>query len=121
MWDKKIALMVLSSRYALQTPCHCHPLVHAGFSRLERSQSLEALLWLSLTGVSTGDCCEAFQALLGLKAPGLSPATISRLKQGWHEELTQGQSRRLQGKRYILTSPIRDFSEHSCAFHTYAP
>src|SRR5215470_4761920 len=89
---------------------------------IRRSKSLEALLpWLYLKGVSTGDFSEALQALLGPDAPGLSSATISRLKQGWHEELTQGQSRRLQGKRYILTSPIRDFSEHSCAFHTYAP
>ena len=69
---------------------------------IRRSKSLEALLpWLYLKGVSTGDFSEALQALLGPEAPGLSPATISRLKQGWHEELTQWQGRSLTGKRYV--------------------
>jgi putative transposase len=69
---------------------------------IRRSKSLAALLpWLSLKGVSTGDFSEALQALLGPEAPGLSPATISRLKQGWHEELTQWQGRSLTGKRYV--------------------
>jgi putative transposase len=69
---------------------------------IRRSNSLEALLpWLYLKGVSTGDFSEALQALLGPEAPGLSPATVSRLKQGWHEELTQWQGRSLTGKRYV--------------------
>jgi putative transposase len=69
---------------------------------IRRSQSLEALLpWLYLKGVSTGDFSEALQTLLGPEAPGLSPATISRLKQGWHDELTQWQGRSLTGKRYV--------------------
>ena len=69
---------------------------------MRRSHSLEALLpWLYLKGVSTGDFSEALQALLGPTAPGLSPATISRLKQGWHDELRQWQDRSLQGKRYV--------------------
>lgn len=69
---------------------------------LRRSKSLEALLpWLYLKGVSTGDFSEALEALLGPDAPGLSPATLSRLKQGWQEELTQWQSRDLSGKRYV--------------------
>ena len=69
---------------------------------IRRSKSLEALLpWLYLKGVSTGDFSEALQALLGPTAPGLSPATISRLKQGWHDELRQWQDRSLQGKRYV--------------------
>jgi putative transposase len=69
---------------------------------IRRSKSLEALLpWLYLKGVSTGDFSEALQALLGPEAPGLSPATISRLKQGWHDELTQWQGRSLTGKRYV--------------------
>ena len=67
---------------------------------IRRSKSLEALLpWLDLKGVSTGDFAEALQALLGPEAPGLSPATISRRKQSWHEDLTQWQSRSLKGKR----------------------
>jgi putative transposase len=69
---------------------------------IRRSPSLEALLpWLYLKGVSTGDFTEALQALLGPEAPGLSPATISRLKQGWHAELSQWQARSLKGKRYV--------------------
>ena len=57
--------------------------------------------WLYLKGVSTGDFSEALQALLGPDAPGLSPATLSRLKQGWHDELAQWQQRDLTGKRYV--------------------
>jgi transposase-like protein len=69
---------------------------------MRRSKRLEALRpWLYLNGVSTGDFSEALQALLGPEAPGLSPATISRLKQSWHEDLTQWQSRSLKGKRYV--------------------
>src|SRR5262245_41850209 len=69
---------------------------------IRRSKSLEALLpWLYLKGVSTRDFAEALQALLGPEAPGLSPATISRLKQSWQEELTQWQGRSLRGKRYV--------------------
>ena len=48
---------------------------------LRRSTRLEALWpWLYLKGVSTGDVAEALQTLLGPEAPGLSPATISRLQ-----------------------------------------
>lgn len=69
---------------------------------IRRSKSLEALLpWLYLQGVSTGDFSEALQALLGPDAPGLSPATLSRLKQGWQDELAQWQQRDLTGKRYV--------------------
>ena len=69
---------------------------------IRRSKSLEALLpWLYLKGVSTGDVSEALQALLGPEAPGLSPATISRLKQLWQGELAQWQGRSLVGKRYV--------------------
>jgi putative transposase len=69
---------------------------------IRRSKSLEALLpWLYLKGVSSGDFSEALQALLGPDAPGLSPATLSRLKQGWQEELAQWQQRDLTGKRYV--------------------
>src|SRR5918912_646479 len=69
---------------------------------MRQSKSLDALLpWLYLKGVSTGDFSEALQALLGPAAPGLSPATISRLKQGWQDELAQWQQRDLAGKRYV--------------------
>jgi transposase-like protein len=82
------------------TGIHFHSLLLPPYNR--RSKSLEALLpWLYLKGVSTGDFSEALQALLGPEAPGLSPATISRLKQRWHEELAQWQGRSLAGKRYV--------------------
>lgn len=69
---------------------------------LRRSQSMEALLpWLYLKGISTGDFSEALQALLGPDAPGLSPTTISRLKQVWQDELRQWQQRDLSDKRYV--------------------
>jgi transposase-like protein len=69
---------------------------------IRRSTSLEALLpWLYLKGISTGDFSEALQALLGPDAPGLSPATLSRLKQGWQDDLAQWQQRDLTGKRYV--------------------
>jgi transposase-like protein len=67
-----------------------------------QSQSLDALRpWLYRKGVSTGACAEAFQARLGPAAPGLSPATISRLQQGWHDALAPWQQRALAGKRYV--------------------
>jgi putative transposase len=69
---------------------------------IRRSKSLEALLpWLYLKGISTGDFSEALQALLGPDAPRLSPAALSRLKQGWQEELMQWQQRDLLGKQYV--------------------
>jgi putative transposase len=69
---------------------------------IRRSKSLEALLpWLYLQGVSTGDFSEALQALLGPDAPGVSPATLGRLKQGGQEELRQWQQRDRTGKRYV--------------------
>jgi putative transposase len=69
---------------------------------LRRTRSLEELLpWLYLKGLSTGDFGEALAALLGPDAPGLSPATISRLKEAWQAELTAWQARDLTGKRYV--------------------
>ncbi len=69
---------------------------------LRRSRSLEELIpWLYLKGVSTGDFSEALSALLGPDAPGLSAATISRLKASWMEDFKAWQSRDLTGKRYV--------------------
>src|SRR5215475_1311209 len=80
---------------------------------IRRSKSLEALLpWLYLKGVSTGDFSEALQALLGPEAPGLSPATISRLKQLWQEELTQWQGRSFTGKRYVYFGTRLEEARH---------
>jgi transposase-like protein len=69
---------------------------------LRRSQSLETLLpWLYLKGISTGDFSEALEALLGPHAAGLSPTTISRLKDVWQGELDEWQRRDLSEKRYV--------------------
>lgn len=69
---------------------------------LRRTKSIETLLpWLYLKGVSTGDFSEALSALLGKDAPGLSAATISRLKTVWQDEYTKWQQRDLSLKRYV--------------------
>jgi transposase-like protein len=59
------------------------------------------LPWLYLKGISTGDFTEALTALLGKDAPGLSAATISRLKTIWHDEYKKWQQRDLSNKRYV--------------------
>ena len=67
---------------------------------LRRTKSIETLLpWLYLKGVSTGDFTDALAALLGKDAPGLSAATISRLKTVWQDEYNQWQQRDLSNKR----------------------
>ena len=69
---------------------------------LRRTRSLEELLpWLYLKGLSTGDFSSALTALLGQQAPGLSAATISRLKEVWKEEYAQFSRRSLSGKEYV--------------------
>lgn len=69
---------------------------------LRKTRSIEALLpWLYLKGVSTGDFTDALAALLGKEAPGLSPATISRLKGMWQDEYDKWQRRDLSQKRYV--------------------
>jgi len=68
---------------------------------LRRTKSMEELIpWLYLKGVSTGDFSDALAALVGKDAPGLSPATISRLKAVWQNDLDQWQQRDLSNKRY---------------------
>lgn len=69
---------------------------------LRKTKSIEELIpWLYLKGVSTGDFSDALAALVGKDAPGLSPATISRLKTIWQQDLDQWQSRDLSDKRYV--------------------
>jgi transposase-like protein len=69
---------------------------------LRRTKSIETLLpWLYLKGISTGDFTEPLAALLGKDAPGLSPATISRLKTVWQDDYRQWQQRDLSKKRYV--------------------
>jgi putative transposase len=69
---------------------------------LKRSRSVEEVLpWLYLKGVSTGDFSEALASLLGPQAPGLSAATISRLKLKWIKDHQHWQQRSLKDKRYV--------------------
>jgi len=69
---------------------------------LRRTKSMEELIpWLYLKGISTGDFSEALAALVGKDAPGLSASTISRLKDGWQNDLTAWQKRDLSHKRYV--------------------
>ena len=69
---------------------------------LRKTRSMEQLLpWLYLKGVSTGDFGDALSALVGKEAPGLSAATISRLKTVWQQEYEQWQKRDMSGKRYV--------------------
>lgn len=69
---------------------------------LKRTQSIEEFLpWLYLRGISTGDFSESLKHLLGVDAAGLSPATISRLKQGWEQDYQDWRTRDLSKKRYV--------------------
>src|SRR4051794_9063835 len=69
---------------------------------LRKTRSLEGLVpWLYLKGVSTGDFAEALQALLGPDAPGLSAATVTRLKAVWEAEHEAWAKRSLAGKHYV--------------------
>jgi transposase-like protein len=69
---------------------------------LRRTRSIEELLpWLYLKGLSTGDFSSALTALLGQDAPGLSAATISRLKEVWKEEYQRWSRRDLSSKHFV--------------------
>jgi transposase-like protein len=69
---------------------------------LRKTRSLEELIpWLYLKGVSTGDFSEALCALVGPDAPGLSAATITRLKEAWEGEFQEWSKRSLEGKPYV--------------------
>src|SRR4051794_15979065 len=69
---------------------------------LRKTRSLEGLIpWLYLKGISTGNFAEALQAILGPNAPGLSAATVTRLKAGWEAEHEAWSKRSLKGKHYV--------------------
>ena len=68
---------------------------------IKRTKSVENVLpWLYLKGISTGDFSEALAALLGEEARGLSAGSISRLKQGWHQEHEGWRKRGLSKQQY---------------------
>ncbi len=69
---------------------------------LKRTRNIEEFLpWLYLRGISTGDFSETLKHLLGPDAPGLSAATISRLKQDWEQDYQNWSRRDLSKKRYV--------------------
>jgi putative transposase len=69
---------------------------------LKRTKNIEEFLpWLYLRGISTGDFSETLKHLLGPEAPGLSAATISRLKQDWEQDYQDWTRRDLSQKRYV--------------------
>lgn len=69
---------------------------------MRRSPSFEDLLpLLYLKGVSSNDFGEALVSILGPQAVGLSPSTITRLKQVWEEEYLEWKDRDLSGKHYV--------------------
>src|ERR671927_644717 len=67
-----------------------------------RSRSLEAVLpILYLRGLSMGDFQEALAALLGPRAPNLSPAAIARLRDTWQADYARWQRRDLAARHYV--------------------
>lgn len=69
---------------------------------LRRTKSMEEFIpWLYLRGVSTGDFSEAMEPLLGADAPGLSAATVVRLKKVWEKDYLAWNQRDLSHKRYV--------------------
>ena len=69
---------------------------------LRRTRSVDELLpWLYLKGLSSSDFSGALTALLGPAAPGLSAATICRLKEVWRLEYEQWRQRKLHDKEYV--------------------
>jgi len=69
---------------------------------LKRAKNIEEFLpWLYLRGISTGDFSESLKHLLGPDAPGLSAATICRLKLDWEQDYRDWSRRDLSKKRYV--------------------
>lgn len=69
---------------------------------LKKTRRLEAVIpWLYLKGVSTNDFDEALKALFGESVPGLSPASIGRLKRGWEQEYGTWCERDLSTQQWV--------------------
>ena len=69
---------------------------------LRRTKNIdEAIPWLYLKGISTGDFPEALQGLFGIEAKGLSANTVTRLKAAWEDEYGAWSKRSLKGKHYV--------------------
>jgi putative transposase len=69
---------------------------------LRRTKNIdEAIPWLYLKGISSGDFPEALQGLFGVEAKGLSANTVTRLKAAWEEEYSAWSKRSLKDKHYV--------------------
>jgi len=69
---------------------------------LRRTRNVDdAIPWLYLKGISTGDFPEALQGLFGIEARGLSANTVTRLKTAWEEDYGVWCRRSLKGKHYV--------------------
>ena len=69
---------------------------------LRKAKSVEeAVPWLYLKGISTGDFPEALAALFGETAKGFSASTVVRLKKVWEEEYREWSKRPLTDKQYV--------------------
>lgn len=67
-----------------------------------RSPTMDSLIpLLYLKGVSTNNIPEALEPILGPGAKGLSPANITKLTEGWHDQYKNWNCRSLEGKEYV--------------------
>jgi len=89
---------------------------------VRKSQSLEAAIpWLYLKGISSGEMSEALSVLVGPQAKGMSPSTVSRLKQAWGEEYKQWCKKPLDKDEWVyiwadgIHSGLRDNENKLCA------
>ena len=69
---------------------------------VRKSKSLECVIpWLYLKGISSGDMEEPLMHLVGAAAKGLSPSTVTRLKQVWGNEYKEWQQRDLSKDKWV--------------------
>lgn len=68
---------------------------------LRRTPTMEGVVaTLYLKGLSTNDFDEALKAIYGEDAGRLSPSTVTRLKDVWHDEYEQWRKRKLSSTQY---------------------
>ena len=69
---------------------------------IRRTKSLEdAIPWLYLQGISSGNMQSALEVLLGPEARGLSANTVSRLKQQWSDEYDAWRKKDLSKDQWV--------------------
>lgn len=88
---------------------------------VRKAKSVEtAIPWLYLKGISTGQMRSALEVLVGPEARGLSPAVVSRLKQGWLDEYHAWRKKKLDQQRWVyiwadgIYSGLRAESQKLC-------